>query len=392
VADTAGTFDDNIENENENEIAVAIPHVAEVRRALGERGVTAVVSEESRELGLALLTLPDDQIRHAVRDDPGTDGIPLGKLMRLLYEEFRQEYGGWVPTMGRNRRVLPVTGAHTIEGGGTGAPTAALNQFPARAGEPGRGVRVGIADTALYAHPWLAGGYEAAPASMLEDQGLAPEYSVGHATFVAGLILKQAPGATLEVRRVLAENAMANSWDVAKDLVRFARSGLDVLNLSFGTVTDDRRPPLVLCTALDRISSDVVVVAAAGNHGATSYGRHPMWPAAMERVVAVGATDDEGSRPPWSPDPDLPWVDVVSPGDGVTSTYLAGKVALPPSSGAPDMFEGYATWSGTSFSAAQVSGAVAAGIVPGETGAATALAQVLGRAGQTPTPSKPWIR
>ena len=33
-------------------------------------------------------------------------------------------FGGWVPTMGKNRRVLPVTGAHTIEGGGAIPPSA----------------------------------------------------------------------------------------------------------------------------------------------------------------------------------------------------------------------------------------------------------------------------
>jgi membrane-anchored mycosin MYCP len=390
VAETAHITGKNIVDGNE--IAVAISHVGMVRRALAERGVNAGVRDESKDLGLTLLTLPDDEIAHAVKDEPEAAGRPLGTRMRLLYQDFRQEFGGWVPTMGKNRRVLPVTGAHTIEGGGAGSPTAAALNLAPRTGDPGRGVRVGIADTALYAHPWLSGSYQAAPASVWEDQGAAPEYSVGHAAFVAGLILQRAPGVTLEARRVLGENAEADSWDVAKDLVLFARSGLDVLNLSFGCFTEDNRPPLVLSTALDRIGSRVVVVAAAGNHGATEYARHPMWPAALEQVVAVGATDSAGHRPAWSPDPDLPWVDVVAPGDEVTSTYLMGKVDLRSAGGKPDQpFDGYATWSGTSFSAAQVSGAVAAGVVPGETGAATSLAQL--RASAEPSGSPvPWIR
>jgi subtilisin family serine protease len=391
VAETAHTSDKNIVDGNE--IAVATSHVGMVRHALDVRGVHSGVRDESRDLGLTLLTLPDGEIAHAVQGDQEGPNKPLSRLMRLLYHDFRDAYGGWVPTMGKNRRVLPVTGAHTIEGGGAGTPSAAQPNLAPRAGEPGRGVRVGIADTALYANPWLAGSYQAAPASMWEDQGSAPEYAVGHATFVAGLVLQRAPGATLEALRVLGANAEADSWDVAKDLVLFARSGLDVLNLSFGCFTEDNRPPLVLSAALERIGSRVVVVAAAGNHGATTYARHPMWPAALEQVVAVGATDGAGGRPAWSPDPELPWIDVVAPGEAVTSTYLLGKVDLRSDGGAPDEpFDGFARWSGTSFSAAQVSGAVAAGVIPGETGASTALAQVLASAAKTPDSSVPWIR
>ena len=390
MAETVETTDKNIVDGNE--VAVAISHAGLVRRALAQRGVHAGVRDESRELGLTLLTLPGAEIAHAVKDEPGAPEKALSRLMRLLYQDFRQQYGGWVPTMGKNRRVLPVTGAHTIEGGGTGAPVAASLHLAPRAGEPGRGVRVGIADTALYEHPWLAGAYRAAPASVWSQQGTVRDYSVGHAAFVAGLILQRAPGVSLEARRVLGENAEADSWDVAKDLVLFARSGLDVLNLSFGCFTEDNRPPLVLSTALDRIGSRVVVVAAAGNHGATAYARHPMWPAALERVVAVGATDSVGNRPAWSPDPDLPWVDVVAPGDNVSSTYLTGDVDLSSAGGKPDEhFDGYASWSGTSFSAAQVSGAVAAAVVPGETGAATALAQLTASAVPSASPV-PWIR
>ena len=37
--------------------------------------------------------------------------------MQLLYLDFRRDYAGWVPTMGKNRLVMPVTGAHKIGGG-----------------------------------------------------------------------------------------------------------------------------------------------------------------------------------------------------------------------------------------------------------------------------------
>ena len=375
---------------DENQIAVATAHVGMVINVLEEHGVIAGVRDESRELGLTLLTLPDDPVRRAGRDGSSD---PLGDLLGRVYQDFENRYGGWVPTMGRNRRVLPVTGAHNIGGGDACAPVMADPRLRPRDAEPGYGVRVGIADTALYAHPWLAGAYQAAPSSILDDLGGSPDFSAGHATFVAGLILQRAPGATLEVRRVLGDNGQADSWDVAKDLVRFARSGLDVLNLSFGCFTDDNQAPLVLSTALDRLGTRVVVVAAAGNQGATPDRGRPMWPAALDEVVSVAAMDGEGRRPAWSPDPDLPWIDVTARGEDVTSTYLTGEVDLHAVNRDKDeRFDGYAKWSGTSFSAAQVSGAIAAGVVVGETGAATALAELTRSAARPSGSTVPWIR
>jgi len=42
--------------------------------------------------------------------------------------------------------------------------------------------------------------------------------------------------------------------------------------------------------------------------------------------------------------PDATWIDLIAPGENIYSTYRAS---------------GYATWSGTSFAAASVSGAIA---------------------------------
>jgi subtilisin family serine protease len=88
-------------------------------------------------------------------------------------------------------------------------------------------------------------------------------------------------------------------------------------------------------------------------------------------VVAVGATDAKRKVPKWSPEPEKwPWVNVLATGENVTSTYIDGKVALKEER---KEFEGFATWSGTSFAAAKVSGAVAAETVPGRVSAAAAL-------------------
>jgi membrane-anchored mycosin MYCP len=101
----------------------------------------------------------------------------------------------------------------------------------------------------------------------------------------------------------------------------------------------------------------------------------PMWPAALDDVVAVGASDGNGHHAQFSPD--LPWVNFLAPGVGVDSTYLTGRIRA----GSQDVhttttsepFTGWANWSGTSFAAASVSGAIAARIKPGHRTAREAL-------------------
>jgi subtilisin family serine protease len=170
--------------------------------------------------------------------------------------------------------------------------------------------------------------------------------SEAHATFIAGVILAEAPNADLIVGHVLnAYNICGSSWDVATRMAEFAGAGVSVLNISFGAATHDDKPPLVLRRAVNELTSrGVVIVAAAGNHGPDET---KMWPAAFKKVVAVGA----GARITGTDNfkvaafsPRQPWVDLLAPGEDVRSLYKAG---------------GYATWSGTSFSAAAVSGAVA---------------------------------
>jgi subtilisin family serine protease len=190
------------------------------------------------------------------------------------------------------------------------------------------------------------------------------------------MILQTAPGATIIFEKILDDNGDGDSWEVAKRLVRFARAGVKVINLSIGFQTFDNHPPIVLSTAIDRLGSGVQVVAAAGNHDPTTAndGRSPTWPAGFDDVLAVAARAADDSVPSWSTPPNLPWVDCVALGEDVVSTYppLAAVDA------APD--DAFVTWSGTSFAAATVTGLIAAEI--GRTGAdaRTATARLLDRA------------
>ena len=433
-----------IEAYEENQLAVAISDLRAVRNALSECVVSVHNEEHDPQLGLALLTLGNvtDAVAQLKGNDSGLvgratqarrpGGPPSGNqpsdLDLLIYsvrERSWKNFGGWVPTIGKNRVIEPVRGLPYIGGGGEGDPhlggsgdprispssnagTIAQTALPGglpsgwppqRDINPGQGVRVGVLDTKVYPHEWLAGGYFTAGDELLRipaDGEQLLSASAWHATFVAGLILCQAPGAQLDIRPVLDDNAVGKAWDVAKEMASFAGSGLDILNMSFGCYTDDGEPPLVLTRAVSLLSAEILLVAAAGNHGDIDVLRAsnevpneswtrgltpvtPVWPAAFDEVTAVGATDGDAVA---AFSPQTPWVDLLAPGVNIESTYLTAKVKpAMPGLGSPLTFSGFANWDGTSFSAATVSGAVAAKIHHGRCDAREALQYICDTSG-----------
>jgi len=404
-----------VEDFQPDELVVALPDLGVVQKALTDLHVAFREKDDDERLGLALLSM--DNVAAATgelrRENPGlvqrvkaakwpddppqqTEPPDLDVLLRKLREVLRADYGGWIPEVGKNRMIAPVRGFPYVGGCTEGDPTelgfADPQPPPANGGEPpgwrprptepGQGVRVGLLDTEVYPHPWLNGGYFATPDDLLEASGPGgdpPWATEGHATFIAGLILHRAPGAGLIVRSVMGPDARGKTWGVAKAMAQFAGTGVDILNLSFGCYTDDGQPPLVLAKAVSLVSPQILLVAAAGNHGDIEQlkaahkpeaaadwttnlkNNMPVWPGAFAEVTAVGATDGDGRLAPFSPR--VPWVDVTAPGVDVESTYLKGKVRLTLPNGKPTaVFHGFARWQGTSFAAGNVSGAVAAKI------------------------------
>ncbi|CAA9393201.1 MAG: hypothetical protein AVDCRST_MAG75-1685 [uncultured Propionibacteriaceae bacterium] len=381
----------------EDEIIVAQQHERVLRRLLKDKDVEVGHAESSDVLGLAklrLTNLTDAEARLApteistllrgeeekealaewqlVHPRPNSD-VPIDQILWALRAVFAARCSGWTPTLGKNRFVGQVHGVGEVIHGGGGDPQAVdkadINPFAAKARDtaPGSGVRVGVLDTGIHSHAWLAGSWTAG----IDDTVTSPadSFADGHATFITGLVLSQAPGATVRVRKVL-ENGTANSWDVAKAIVEFGNSGLDVLNLSFACYTEDGEQPMALAAAIDRLDPNLVVVAAAGNHGEAGKedgftkadNDKPAYPAAFDDVIAVGAANDDGKRASFSPNGW--WLDLNAPGDKVTSTYL--PEVKPGKGGSTIKFrDSFARWSGTSFAAALVTGAVAAKIEPG---------------------------
>jgi subtilisin family serine protease len=183
--------------------------------------------------------------------------------------------------------------------------------------------------------------------------------SAGHGTFVAGVVQQVAPAATIVAYQAVDTDGLGTSENVAAMIVLAARKGADIINVSLGTLTMDDLPPLTFTTALDIVHDehpDVLVVASAGNTGKDS----PMFPAAMKGVIGVGALAANLTAAPFSNHGF--WVDCSSVGIGIISTFVPGDE--PPAdvgAAVTDSFgpDAWAIWSGTSFSAPQIAGAVA---------------------------------
>jgi membrane-anchored mycosin MYCP len=375
------------------ELVVAIKHIDRVSLALNENNVGHKVLERDPDLGLGLLTIEDDAAAAAAfREwDPSSSAAgdavgaqaaahlherpvdALDSFTRGLRGYFAARFAGWAPLVGKNRVVGNVTGGGgKISHGGDGKLTATHDRFPQRAGRRGVAARVGVLDTSVSSNEWFAGAWTSPAREVLGSRGTRHAVA-GHATFVAGLVLRQAPGCTLTMRQVLDNRSgEATSWEAAKAIVQLARSRPHVINLSFVCFTEDGQAPLALAAAIDRVDPETVIVAAAGNHGdvhdrdrgwEADDGRKPGWPAALDRVIAVGAADHTGSPTKFTP-ANVEWIDALAPGEGVLSTYLSGPVRQQ-STDAPVRFTGYARWSGTSFAAASVTGAIAARVKPG---------------------------
>jgi subtilisin family serine protease len=256
---------------------------------------------------------------------------------------------------------------------------------------------VGILDTRLDPHPRLGGRYLTDPDALTPPESdQERQWWEGHATFIAGIVLSLTPAADLDVRTALAPGKSPDEgwtmplWTLAQRLADYRDSGVQVLNLSLGCSTADGQPPMVLERAISQLTPTMAVVAAAGNHGTDELGDEeredqgmprraaPLFPAALDGVLAVGAVDAHGTRAPFNPvdgrddRKPAPWIDVFAPGVEIVSTYLEDEVLVPIDGTKPVEYEtvsfrGYANWSGTSFAAAHVTGLVAAHVAAGMT-------------------------
>lgn len=349
----------------------------------------------------------------ATDDDPGT----VVDDVRVACQ--RQWGARYVPKVSPDHLfgadLDPISGQPFDAGGPAGFPR------PPRADEPdelvprtatepsGEGVVVGVVDTGMarssalgaHAQDWLEGAFLSGPGDIDE---LTHEGKLGnqacHGTFVTGIVLQHAPGATVRVARSLHPNGIADGSEVAEAIDRIARSGIDVLSLSLGCFTRNDNSSMAIEDALRRLDRNIVVVAAAGNlhTGAAGEGSeddghghsHPpvttpreFWPAALPWVFSVGALATSGPSPRLANFTNIGgWVTAYTQGVDVFSTYLAVDDHREPK--APKRFNGYAYWSGTSFAAPAVAGAIAARMHRDRVSAQTAADMIRGEASDYP--------
>jgi len=210
-------------------------------------------------------------------------------------------------------------------------------------------------------HPSVHGGatnVDPLDALPRPDQYL--DYAAGHGTFVAGVVQQVAPGATIRMYRALQSDGIGTELEVACAMIRAVKDGAQIVNLSLGCQTRFDSPSLPIAAALDviarheKVPGETLIIASAGNYGDT----RPTWPAAFRRVVSVGGLAGDLRPTSWSSRGF--WVDCSAVGEGILSTFVEGRESYEftpyPDDFGPDSF---ARWSGTSFSAPQVAGAVA---------------------------------
>jgi len=251
-------------------------------------------------------------------------------------------------------------------------PSKGARPFPGSVEQAPGSITVAVIDTGIAESPrgdhWLA-GVPRDPDNVDRLDAYPPfgflDFGAGHGTFATGVLQQVFPQADLRVYRALDSDGVGSEVDVACAMVRAVTDGAQILNLSLGSQTFDDRPPVAIEVALEIIAElerrqgrEVLVVAAAGNFGVD----RKCWPAAFDwpvfPVVAVAGLRADLTPAGWSSRG--PWVDCSTIAEGVQSTYVEGQESfeIDPR---PDSFprDAWAVWTGTSFAAPQIAGAVA---------------------------------
>jgi thermitase len=261
--------------------------------------------------------------------------------------------------------IVPL--GYVIKGNSYPGHTVAPSTFAASGG--GAPVRVAVIDTGLTAEPrtdaWDTGlvrnGTD--PVNVLAPMDRI-DWFAGHGTFAAGIVRQIAPGCEVVVYRFTNTDGLGTDEAAADMLIQAAddaAGGRLIINASFGAPAVDGIPPLAMQEAVRYINDTypkALIIASAGNDGIDL----PLYPAAypQPRVKAVGALNSDLTPAAFSNHGS--WVDCSTVGVGIVSTFVEGKLPPEANLGADIEFTDnpWATWSGTSFTAPQICGAVAA--------------------------------
>jgi subtilisin family serine protease len=310
----------------------------------------------------------------------------------------RQYNAGTVEHSARESKLFAATGKKSGHGTIAWLPAPSYEMPVSPPWQPShRPPVIALLDTGVRQHQWLPADGKQPFAlfaehlgwpSPIPDEDAAPgsdedeDYRShwGHATFIAGLIRRTAPGAQVLSMRVMNKHGKVNEDDAASALNWLADNpgsaggiDIDIVLMAFGRQGDPGDRDLEKLRAPIKQLSDrgVRIVASAGNDGA----ERPVYPAAFaadpelsyksrRSVLSVGALDTPTERSPYSNSG--PWVAEWYRGTNIISIMpLTTKSSDDHTPGfnpaaAPARGNGYAWWSGTSFAAAIAAGKLAA--------------------------------
>ena len=301
-----------------------------------------------------------------------------GRVLRLTpsgdhvmtFQELA-DVAGTLRSRGFAASLSYITPTGPVGKGGMGAPQRADRpagppQFGDGRGKP---AKVAIIDTGrsdqVRTDGWLqdvSGDFDPLDRFPLPDGDGYLDLAAGHGTFVTGIVQQVAPRAQVTIRRAIDSDGVGSEVTVACEMVRAVKEDeAQIINLSLGCQTHDDLPPIAIAAALEVIGEwerdhgrEVVIVAAACNYGDS----RPCWPAAFRRVVSVAGLGPDMRPAPWSSRGF--WVTCSTIGQGVRSTYVEGRESPlldpDPRNFGPDA---WGVWSGTSFCAPQITGALA---------------------------------
>jgi len=176
---------------------------------------------------------------------------------------------------------------------------------------------------------------EQSTAAILEAQGGLPA-AFGHGTMVAGLVRLVAPTAQIMPLTAFTPDGAGDVFNVVRAIYYAVDHGANVINMSFSLANWSAE----LVRAINYANEhDVICVASAGNGGEETL----VFPSGFRHVIGVGSTSNLDRRSAFS-NFGNGLVYMAAPGESLITAFPAGR---------------YAAVSGTSFSAALVSGAAA---------------------------------
>ncbi len=216
-------------------------------------------------------------------------------------------------------------------------------------------VIVAVVDSGISpTHPDLAA--RLVPGVNITDDGGDTSDVIGHGTHVAGIIAAEGNnaigtvGVAMDVRimpvRVVDVDGQLNVSNVIAGIYWAVDNGADVINLSFGSEQYVQAEHDAVRFA---VAQGVIVVAAAGN-----VVDQISWPASYDEAISVGALDSAGMPSDFSSQ--VSRVDLAAPGERIFTT---GWESFYGDYWSDIDFRDLQDISGTSFSAAMVSGAAA---------------------------------